>query len=297
MRLTIAACAKEFGIKPLKKLGQNFIFDESLCDKIVRASGVDEQDNIIEVGPGPAGLTRSILKNKPKSLTLIETDERCIQLLEYITRDEFGSIINIIKGDALKINLEQISSNLHDIAYLDNSEGAIPPTSANYKFSIISNLPYNIGTKLLINWLKSLEYINSMTLMLQREVAERIVAKVSTKEYGRLSVLAQLLTNANIAFDVGPQSFYPPPKVHSSIILLKPREDRPNIKYIKIVEKITNMAFSQRRKKIKTSLKSDSHDIISILNQLNIDPSIRAEDVSPSQYLAISKLLEVKENE
>jgi 16S rRNA (adenine1518-N6/adenine1519-N6)-dimethyltransferase len=264
---SIAKLASKHGIAPLKKLGQNFIFDESLCDKIVRASGLKKGDIALEVGPGPAGLTRSILNVSPKELIVIEMDDRCIPLL-----DEIKTIypaLTIKHADALKIKLQDLS--------------------IDKKINIISNLPYNIGSVLLIAWLHQFQMLNSMTLMLQKEVVDRIVAKPGTKAYGRLSVICQIVCNVEKCFDVSPKAFYPEPKIWSSVVRLEPKEKVPNQNLLLKIEKITNIAFSGRRKMIKSSLKLLSPDISSILKKLSIADTLRAENLSPQDYLALAE--------
>lgn len=268
MLLSIAKHAASHQINPLKKHGQNFIFDSSLCDKIVRVSGLEENSNVLEIGPGTGGLTRSILHKNPKILTVIETDERCIPLLNEIK--EYYPNLNIIKQDALKIHLTDLN--------LD-------------KINIISNLPYHIGTELVIRWLKESRLITKMTLMLQKEVVERICAKPSTKAYGRLSVICNLIAKAEKCFDVAPTAFYPPPKVYSAIVKLTPLENLPASDLINKVELITKMAFAGRRKMIKSSLKNLAPNIAELLAKLNISDNCRAENLTPNDYLSLANLI------
>ena len=184
---SIAAHAKLHDITPQKRLGQNFIFDSTLCDKIVRSVPHSiEGRHVLEVGPGPAGLTRSILAAKPSKLTVIEKDDRCIALLEDIKKIYLN--LEITCGDALKITLPSLSAS---------------------KVTIISNLPYNIGTELVFRWLEHSEMVDSMTLMLQKEVVERICAKHNSKAYGKLSVMCQIMADVRKEFDVSPAAFYP----------------------------------------------------------------------------------------
>jgi 16S rRNA (adenine1518-N6/adenine1519-N6)-dimethyltransferase len=266
---SIAKLAAKHGIIPLKKLGQNFIFDENLCDKIVKASGIENDDLILEIGPGPAGLTRSILNFHPKELIVIEMDERCMPLLVEIKN--IYPALTIKYADALKIKLNDLISNT--------------------KINIISNLPYNIGSVLLISWLHQFEMVNSMTLMLQKEVVDRIVAKPGTSAYGRLSVICQIVCDVKKCFDVSPKAFYPEPKIWSSVVRLKPKEDVPNQNLLSKIEKITNVAFSGRRKMIKSSLKSLSPEIGNILIKLSIQDTLRAENLSPQDYLSLAKAI------
>lgn len=265
---SIAQHASKHGIVPIKKYGQNFIFDHSLCDKIVRASGLIEGAVVLEIGPGSGGLTRAILAKNPKSLTVIEADSRMIPLLMEIKA--VYPNLNIVHEDACKFELNALQTE--------------------EKINIISNLPYQIGTELVIKWLKQLSLINSMTLMLQKEVVERICAPLGTKTYGRLSIICQLLCSVKKCFDVGPKSFYPPPKVYSSVVTFVPLDDLLTPLLTATVELITKFAFGERRKMIKTSLKKFTPRIEDLLAELNINNSCRAENLSPHDYLALAKL-------
>lgn len=270
---SIAKLAAKHGIVPLKKLGQNFIFDETLCDKIVKASGLQDGNIALEIGPGPAGLTRSILKASSGKLTVIEMDARCIPLLEEI-KTVYPNLI-IKQADALKVSLSEIVTDK--------------------KITIISNLPYNIGSVLLTSWLLQSEKINSMTLMLQKEVVDRIIAKAGTKSYGRLSIICQIVCKITKCFDVSPKAFYPEPKIWSSVVRLEPKENVPNLQLLTKIEQITNLAFSGRRKMIKSSLKALSPDINTRLEKLSIKESLRAEDLLPENYLALAEaILEIQ---
>ncbi len=264
---SIAKHASKHGIAPLKQYSQNFIFDSTLCDKIVRASGLCEGEDVLEIGPGTGGLTRAILLHNPKSLTVVETDKRCIPLLIEIR--EFYPNLKILEYDATKLDLSTLNYN---------------------KFSIIANLPYQIGTELLITWLKNRQWINSMTLMLQKEVVERICAKVNTKSYGRLSVISQLHCHVEKCFDVSPKAFYPPPRVISSVVKLVPVDIEMSPKLTEVIELITKLAFGERRKMIKTSLKKLSPDIDNWFTELQIDSACRAENLTPIDYLSLAKL-------
>jgi len=272
---SIAKLAAKHGIVPLKKLGQNFIFDETLCDKIVKASGLQDGNIALEIGPGPAGLTRSILKASSGKLTVIEMDARCIPLLEEI-KTVYPDLI-IKQADALKVSLSEIVTD--------------------EKITIISNLPYNIGSVLLTSWLLQSEKINSMTLMLQKEVVDRIIAKAGTKSYGRLSVICQIVCKITKCFDVSPKAFYPEPKIWSSVVRLEPKENTPNLQLLTKIAQITNLAFSGRRKMIKSSLKALSPDINTRLEKLSIKESLRAEDLLPEDYLALAEaILEIQDS-
>ena len=269
---TIAGLAAKYDIRPLKKYGQNFIFDESLCNKIVRFSNINHEDFIIEVGPGAGGLTRCILKCNPMKLCVIETDHRCEGVLEEL--QSYYPKLNILFADALQVTIKDI------ISLSDNN---------NQKISIISNLPYNIGCKLLTNWIHEIDHIKSMTLMFQKEVADRIIASPRTKSYGRLSILCQIMCDIKKCFDISPEAFYPKPKIWSSIVHLIPKMNSPRKDVLHKIEKITALAFSSRRKMLTSSLRSLDKNIDNFLQSLNINHTLRAEDLTPAQYLQIAK--------
>ncbi len=268
---SIAKLAAKHGIVPVKKFGQNFIYDDSLCDKIVRFSEITSKSTVLEIGPGPAGLTRSILKIFPKKLTVIEMDARCLPLLDEI-KDHY-KVLEIINKDALKVKLSEVAKE--------------------DKLDIISNLPYNVGTLLLTDWLSQLGRIQSMTLMLQKEVVDRITATKDSKAYGRLSVFVQIFCRVSKCFDVSPKVFYPQPKVWSSVVRLVPRDVVPDSQVVKNLEHITRLAFSGRRKMIKSSLASLVDNVVELLSKLDIDPSYRAENISPEEYLQLARALKM----
>jgi 16S rRNA (adenine1518-N6/adenine1519-N6)-dimethyltransferase len=265
---SIAQLASKHGIVPLKRYGQNFIFDESLCDKIVKFSRISRSSNVLEIGPGPAGLTRSILKAAPKSLSIIETDSRCLPLLEEIKLFYPNLIIRF--DDALKVPLSEISEN---------------------KIDIVANLPYNIGSLLLTNWLGQIQHVNSMTLMLQKEVVDRIISPHNSKTYGRLSIFCQVFCEVEKCFDVSPKAFYPEPKIWSSVVRLVPKADVPDSAIRGRLEKITQAAFAGRRKMIKSSLGKIIPNIETILDSLNLSSSLRAENLSPQDYVRIARVV------
>ncbi|MGI4775404.1 MAG: 16S rRNA (adenine(1518)-N(6)/adenine(1519)-N(6))-dimethyltransferase RsmA [Janthinobacterium lividum] len=266
--LSIAKEASRYGIIPLKKYSQNFIFDSTLCDKIVRASQVSNGDHIFEVGPGTAGLTRSILSSSSNLLTVVETDSRCIPLLNDL-KNYFPNL-NILNSDALSFDITSLDSN---------------------SVNIISNLPYQIGTELVIRWLKKANLIRSMTLMLQKEVVDRMRAEVSSKAYGRLSVICQLICEVEKCFDVSPEAFYPAPKVHSAVVRLVPKSNLIDEKTLDSVASVTKLAFGQRRKMLKSSLEHLKPNIENILMKLDIAITDRAENLSPLDYLNIARLV------
>lgn len=256
------------GLQAKKALGQNFLLDLNLTGKVARAAGDLTSVTVIEVGPGPGGLTRALLMHGAKRVIAIERDERCLAALAEIS-DHYPGRLEVVPGDALKT----------DFAALANGE----PTK------IVANLPYNIGTELLVRWL-TVEawppFYQSLTLMFQREVAERIVARPASSAFGRLGVLAGWRTDARIAFDVPPQAFTPPPKVISSVIHLEPRRE-PLAADVKVLGRVTEAAFGQRRKMLRQSLKSMGGE--KLLETVGIDPTRRAETLSVEEFVALAK--------
>lgn len=262
---------EQSGINPSKKLGQNFIFDKNILNKITSLINPDACDLVIEIGPGLGGLSEALLNNNVKKILLVEKDRQFTQLLNAL-KLKYPDQIDIIFEDAINFNFD----------------------IENYKnITIISNLPYNVATKILttlINTHYSTNKLKNMVLMFQKEVAQRITANYSNKHYGRLSIISQYLYQCNVEFDLNPAVFYPKPKVDSSIVSFKSLE-RKSGPDIKMLESITRAAFSQRRKKIRTSLKN----IISetdLAERLNIDVDLRAEQLSLNEYLKISEYLE-----
>ncbi|PCJ29367.1 MAG: ribosomal RNA small subunit methyltransferase A [Rickettsiales bacterium] len=289
--LSIAKLASKHGIIPKKKYGQNFIFDETLCDRIVRAAEIGNDSVVLEVGPGTGGLTRSILKTSPAALYAIETDSRCLPLLEEIKLSY--PALEVLNQDALKVKLEDVISAVS----AGGEEGSEAETSskskpsleiATDKLDIVANLPYNVGSQLLVDWLCQIEHVASMTLMLQKEVVDRITSESSKRSYGRLSIICQLVCDVHKCFDVSPKAFVPQPKIWSSIVRLVPKKDRPTKEILLLIETITRHAFSGRRKMIKSSLKNLSPQIGDILDDLGIANTLRAENLSPEDYLRIA---------
>ncbi|MEX0344741.1 MAG: 16S rRNA (adenine(1518)-N(6)/adenine(1519)-N(6))-dimethyltransferase RsmA [Rhizobiaceae bacterium] len=260
-----------FGIAPKKSLGQNFLLDMNLTGKIARASGDLSGATVIEIGPGPGGLTRALLQHGAARIIAVERDERAIAALEQISAAYAGRL-NIIHGDALTTDFAAFCENARDV-------------------KIVANLPYNIGTELLIRWLTPdvwPPFYSSMTLMFQREVAERIVAKAGEKPYGRLGVLAGWRTRAKILFDVPRQAFTPPPKVTSSVVQLTPRQSILAAN-LATMEKITKAAFGQRRKMLRQSLKTLGGE--ALLEKAGIDPTRRAETLSIEEFVRLANSL------
>ncbi len=254
-------------LRATKKLGQNFLLDLNLTDKIVRAAGNLKDVTAFEIGPGPGGLTRSLLQADTKKVIAIEYDARAIKALGDLQNATVDKL-ELHHQDALNINLCSLSGTPR---------------------VIVANLPYNIATPLLIGWLKQIRKnqnaFQSMTLMFQKEVAQRITAPVGSKAYGRLAMICQWLCDAHICFDVPASAFTPPPKVTSSIVYLQPKNFDDDMPSFEAVEKITEKAFGQRRKMIRSSLK----DYREYFDMLGLDETLRAENISPEQYIALAK--------
>jgi dimethyladenosine transferase len=258
------------GLDARKALGQNFLLDLNLTQKIARSAGPLEDATVIEVGPGPGGLTRAILALGAKKLIAIERDSRCLPALAEIA-DHYPGRIEVIEGNALKIDFEALAT-----------DGPV---------KIISNLPYNVGTQLLLNWLLPRSwppFWESLTLMFQKEVGLRIVAEEDDDHYGRLGVLAGWRTEARMVFDVPPQAFTPPPKVTSSVVHLTPRPE-PLPCDVRKLEAVTQAAFGQRRKMLRQSLKALGGE--ALLSKAGIDPSRRAETLSVEEFVALANAL------
>lgn len=259
------------GLDAKKSLGQNFLFDLNLTQKIARTAGPLDGVTVIEVGPGPGGLTRAILSLGAKKVIAVERDSRCLPALAEIEAHYPGRL-EVIEGDALQTDFE-----------------ALVP--AGEPVRIIANLPYNVGTQLLVNWLLPKQWPPfwlSMTLMFQKEVGQRIVAEEGDNHYGRLGVLAGWRTAAEMAFDVPPQAFSPPPKVTSTVVHLLPK-DKPLPCDVAKLEKVTEAAFGQRRKMLRQSVKSLGGE--TLLEKAGIDPTRRAETLSVEEFVTLANCL------
>jgi 16S rRNA (adenine1518-N6/adenine1519-N6)-dimethyltransferase len=252
-----------------KSLGQNFLFDLNLAARIARSAGPLDGATVVEVGPGPGGLTRALLAQGARHVIAIERDRRCVAALAEIAA-RYPSRLTILEGDALKVDPV--------------------PHLAGAAARIVANLPYNVATPLLVGWLCVAPWppwYDSMTLMFQREVAERIVARPGSKSYGRLSVLAGWRTQARILFDIPPAAFVPPPKVTSSLVRIEPRAS-PLACDRGALERVTQAAFGQRRKMLRQSLKSLG-DPLRLIAAAGLDATARAEDVAVEGYVALAR--------
>ena len=257
------------GLSASKALGQNFLFDEQLLDRIARIPGSLDGQKVLEVGPGPGGLTRALLRAGAEVIA-VERDRRCLPALADLS-DWAPGRLHVIEGDALKVDAKrELGGSGH----------------------IVANLPYNIGTALLVGWL-TLEqwppWWGSLTLMFQKEVAERIVAAPDTDAYGRLAVLAQWRSTARIAMQVHRSAFTPPPKVMSAVVHIVPAEAPAGVR-VEVLERLTAAAFGQRRKMLRQSLKGVP-GAVEAAEALGIELTRRAETVSVSEWVAVARQL------
>jgi 16S rRNA (adenine1518-N6/adenine1519-N6)-dimethyltransferase len=263
---------RRHGLTARKSLGQNFLLDLNLTGRIARAAGPLAGVTVLEVGPGPGGLTRALLAEGAARVIAVERDERAIAALDEIA-EHYPDRLRVVAGDAMNFDIAP---------YLETGPARV-----------VANLPYNIATALLVSWLTTEPWppwFDRLTLMFQREVAERIVARPGSKTYGRLSVLAGWRAQAKILFDIAPSAFVPPPKVTSSLVELVPRPS-PLACDRRALERVTAAAFGQRRKMLRASLKSLGVDPIPLLETAGIDPTARAEDIAVEGFVALAREL------
>ena len=261
---TIQEILKKNNVKINRGLGQNFIFDLNLTDKIVKQSK-PIASTVIEIGSGPGALTRSILKNKSAIVYAIDKDIQSKNMLSEL-KTMYQDRLEIITDDALNYPIWKLGESPRQV---------------------IANLPYNVGTKMLITWLKYIQNFDLLTLMFQKEVAERIIAVPGSRNYGRLSILTNWLTQSSKLFDIPSDAFVPKPKVTSTVIQLKPLSKPLYNVSFESLEKITQLAFSQKRKMLKSSLKEINGE--KILEELNISPNLRPEQLSVVEFCKIAK--------
>lgn len=263
LRETIA----RHGLGARKSLGQHFLLDLNLTRRIVRAAAPLAGVTVIEIGPGPGGLTRALLESDAAAVVAIERDDRCIAALEEL-RSVAGGRLSLIAGDALEADCE-----------------ALAPAPR----AIVANLPYNIATPLLIGWLKRIKAYRSLTLMFQKEVADRLTARPGNKTYGRLSVMAQWRAVVRPVLTIPARAFTPPPKVDSAVVSLVPRDDPEPAEWA-AMERIGAAAFGQRRKMLRQSLKSLG-DAEGLLTETGLPPTARAEEVDVAGFAALARAL------
>ncbi|MBY4637090.1 16S rRNA (adenine(1518)-N(6)/adenine(1519)-N(6))-dimethyltransferase RsmA [Sphingopyxis sp. XHP0097] len=261
---------KAHGLSASKALGQNFLFDEQLLDRIAAIPGDLDGATVFEVGPGPGGLTRALLRAGARVIA-VERDDRCLPLLAELSQ-AFDGRLTVVAGDAMAVDVDALT-------------GGAP-------YHIVANLPYNVGTALFTRWLEPRAWPpqwRSLTLMFQLEVAERIVAPVGSNAYGRLSVLAQWRSSARIAMKVHRSAFTPPPKVMSAIVQILPTAQPEGVDPA-LLSRLTEKGFGQRRKMLRQSLKS-VEGAVPALEALGIDPTRRAETVSVGEWVELARAL------
>jgi 16S rRNA (adenine1518-N6/adenine1519-N6)-dimethyltransferase len=266
LRDTIAA----HGLDARKRLGQHFLLDLNLTRRIARAAAPLSSGTVIEVGPGPGGLTRALLLEGASRVVAIEVDTRAIAALEELRLAAHGRL-EIIEGDALDMNPAALG----------------PPPRR-----IVANLPYNVSTALLVRWLHAADDVAGMVLMFQKEVVDRLVAVPRTKDYGRLSVLAQHVCSVQRLFDVAPSAFVPPPKVTSSVARLIPRPSSDRLADLRPLERVTAAAFGQRRKMLRRALAALFADPTAVLEGLGLSPTARAEELAVPEFVRLANVLD-----
>ncbi len=256
-----------YGLNAKKNLGQNFLLDLNITSKIARLAGDLSQSTVIEIGPGPGGLTRGLLMEGAKRVVAFERDERVAPVLEEISQ-AYPERLQVSFEDAMKADI---------FADLETP------------IRIVANLPYNIGTELLIGWLRQdwPPKWSSLTLMFQKEVAERITAKPGEKHWGRLAVLANWRANTKQVYQLPPSAFTPPPKVHSTVVHIVPTEPKVNVQ-LEDLERVTKAAFGQRRKMLRAAMKSLQPDAEARIEAAGIDPTRRAETLSIEEFGALA---------
>ena len=256
-----------FGLDARKSLGQHFLLDLNLTRRIARAAGDLSQGTVIEIGPGPGGLTRALLAEGARRVVAIERDRRCVEALQGLVAASEGRL-SLLQEDAMQVDAAALGE---------------PPRR------IVANLPYNIATVLLVAWLKRAEAFAGMTLMFQKEVADRIAAGPGSKAYGRLSVMASWRCDVRILFNLPARAFTPPPKVASSVIRLAPLPAPRHPAAWDAMEKVVAAAFGQRRKMLRGALRTLDADADRLLEAAGVDPEARAETLSVAQFAALAR--------
>lgn len=259
---------RRYELAPKKSLGQHFLIDPSLLAKVVRQAGDLTGRTVIEIGPGPGGLTRALLQAGAKRVIAVEKDQRAIAALKELESAAEGRLA-VREADALQVEVGAL--------------GEAPR-------KMVANLPYNISTELVFRWLPRLQAFESLTLMFQKEVAERIAASHGNKTYGKLSVMVQALAEVTLQCEISPKAFMPPPKVTSTVVTLVPRK-KPLIdsEHLPKLKAVCGAAFGQRRKMLRSSLKALNADTEAMLEQADIEPTLRAEQLSVSQFCALAQ--------
>ncbi len=266
---------RRFDLRARRSLGQNFLLDLNLARRIARAAAPFDAASVIEIGPGPGGLTRALLLEGAQHVTAIERDPRCVAALAEVA-SAFPGRLTVIEADALEIDPASL----------------VP---APRKF--VANLPYNIATPLLLRWLDNIAAYRDLTLMFQKEVAQRLCATPRTKAYGRLSVIAQWLCTVEPLFDIAPQAFVPAPKVTSTVVRLTPRAEPLGNCRKDALERVTAAAFGQRRKMLRQSLRSLAHDVTAVIAAEGVAPTARAEELSIEDFCRLARAMPRREGD
>ena len=266
----LSAVIARHGLRPRRALGQHFLLDPSLCGRIARAARPRAPATILEVGPGPGGLTRALLAAGAPRIVAVEKDRRCIPALQELAA-QFPDRLEVIEGDALAFDVASLS-----------------PGPGGAGIGIVANLPYNVGTRLLLRWLERVERLESMTLMFQKEVALRITAS-GGRDFGGLSVRAQWLCTCERLFDVSPKAFLPPPAVVSTVVRLVPRAKPLAPADPEALDEVTRAAFGQRRKMLRRALRGLTADPLPLLQSAGIPPEARAETLSVADFCALAR--------
>lgn len=267
---SIAATIRRFGLDADKSLGQHFLTDPAILARIARAALPFDDATLLEIGPGPGGLTRALLDAGAGRVVAVERDPRCVEALRPLAEAAAGRL-TVIQADALAFDRH---------AAIDGP------------CLVVANLPYNIGTELIVRWLRQPEDLVRMVVLVQKEVGERLAARPGTSAYGRLAVLAQWAARVEALFDLPPGAFHPPPKVRSRLVRLEPHAHPPHPARLRTLERITAAAFGQRRKMLRTSLKAAAPDVTGLCERAGIDPSRRAETLSVAEFATLANALD-----
>jgi len=267
-----------FGLGARRALGQHFLLDRNLTDRIARAAGDLRAATVVEIGPGPGGLTRSLLAAGARKVVAIERDRRCVEALAELAA-AFPERLHVVAGDALEVDAAQAAREY----------------GGGGQVKIVANLPYNVATPLLVGWLRQAEAFADMVLMFQKEVAVRLAAAPGSRDFGRLSVLARWRCEVRRLFDVPARAFVPPPKVTSSVVGLTPRAAPLAPARVQELERVTAAAFGQRRKMLRGSLKGLGPDSAALIAAAGVDPSARAEALEVEEFCALARALAAQE--
>ena len=267
---SIRKVISDYDLTPRKSLGQHFLMDIGVIGRIAESAGIMDDITVLEIGPGPGSLTRALLTTRAKRVVAIERDRRSDNALQGLV-DIAAGRLSVIAGDAVSADLGALCAD---------------------PFQIVANLPYNIGTKLVINFLEMDQHPKKITVMLQKEVAERVVARTGDRQYGRLSIIVQWLASARILFDVQSGAFRPEPKVISSVVEIIPRNEPLAPAKADFLQLVTKVAFGQRRKMMRTSLKGLHPDAVCLLEKALVLPTLRPEQVTIKEFCSIARVLD-----